>query len=133
MSLVDIHNYIIIDSEISGRLLPTKNNKTLWIHNGTFLKKLYIFWTWVPETALKSLIRQNSSSTTKQVNVHHACQGCQRENKFLLFSWYFEKGIIVNRNHAREGTTTVKIYMLIYLYRFLISWISSKSRLLCNR
>lgn len=42
---------VSLQSEISGRPLETKDNKTFWIQDDTFIKWLYIFWTWVPETA----------------------------------------------------------------------------------
>lgn len=71
---------ILLQSEISGRLFPMKDNKTFQIQNDTFYKVAIYLLNPVPEIAGKALMMQNSSSTPTQMNVHHTCQGHQREN-----------------------------------------------------
>lgn len=34
---------VSLQSEISGQLLQTKDDKTFWIQDDTFIKQLYIF------------------------------------------------------------------------------------------
>lgn len=123
-----------LQSEISGRLLPTKDNKTFWIQDDTFIKELYIFWTWVPEIAWKALIEQSSSSTPKQMNVHHDCQGYQRKmNSYSSHNISRRESSLATEIMQKSKTLAVKTYVPVYLYWSLLSWISLESCLLHKR